>query len=336
MSNSPHRIRRLRYVVSTNSQEEAFAIRKSLRDRWSEELLSAIEGVFDEAVGSDRLLHLSKLEINLKVSSEGELMEVLPELIRQQLEEQLRWMKGETVPTTQAGAIEGEAIVPSNPFDSLLYYLQAGSLPWEVAYRRPSDIAVYLKETCRQQWPELRDRLRRQRETAPFYFRLLQFLPPEEVPDLVNAASEQIPQVWRTALVQLLTLVLAAKPEVFPQHPRWRLAAAIWSKSWPTRERSIVADLTALADSVLSSEEKEQFGELIASLPPLAAAILQPTTRRDSVPDRPLSASQAERDPGSALSEKERTSRRESDRDFPDLPSSPPMSKRQAGGESSS
>ncbi len=279
MPNLPHRIRRLRYLVSTSSQAEAFAIRKCLHDRYSEAVLPVLESVFDEMVSDDRAIHIPKLELHLKVTSEQELMEVLPELIQQQLREQLQSMNGETIATTEPEVVGQEVTTQQNQFDILLHYLHTGSVPWEAAHAATSDIAVDLKEACHQQWTQLLDYLRHQHEPTPFYFRLMQLIPVEEVLTLVNALSEPIPQAWRTAVVQLMTSVLASQPRIFNQHTQLQLTAAILSESCKRRESKVIPDFASIVDSVLSQQERNQLNDFIASLPASAAILFEQKKR---------------------------------------------------------
>lgn len=139
-----------------------------------------------------------------------------------------------------------ETTTQQNQFDILLHYLQTGSVPWEAAYASTLDIAVDLKETCHQQWTQLLDYLRHQHESAPFYFRLIQLIPVEELLTLVNALSEHIPQAWRTAVVQLMTSVLASESRIFNRHTQLQLAAAILSESWQRRESKVILTLPPL------------------------------------------------------------------------------------------
>ena len=283
MPNLTHRIRRLRYLVVTSNQTDALAIRKNLCDRSSEELLPVLARAFDENTSSDRVLHIPKLQLHLKVASEQDLMEMLPELIQQQLRDQLQSLNGETMLTTQSRVMGEEVTTEQNQFDILVYYLHGGSVPWQTAHASASDIAVELKETCQQQWSQLLDYLRHQDEPTTFYFRLLQLLPVEELLNRVNDLSELIPQEWRTAVLRLLTSILASQPGIFNRNTQLRLTAAILSESGKIRESNAIPNFASLVESILLPPEKNQFPDFIASLPASAAMLLgqkQKTARR--------------------------------------------------------
>ncbi|MGK7960967.1 contractile injection system tape measure protein [Crocosphaera sp.] len=275
MSNPPHRIRRLRYWLSTSSQTEAFALRKYLHDRFSEELLPVLESVFDEIANGDRVIHIPKLELHLKVTAEQELMEVLPELIQQQLKEQLQGINWPTIPTTQPEVVGQEATSQENQFATLVHYLQTGSVMWEIAHVRASEIAVDLRETYHQQRSQLLDYLRHQNESLSFYFRLLQLIPVEELPIIVNTLSERISHRWRTAVVELITSVLASRQSFFNRHTQLQLTAAILSESCNGRESNKIPDFAPILDNILSREQKKTINDFIASLPTSAAILFE-------------------------------------------------------------
>jgi len=90
MRNSPHRVRRQRWLVYVNSTRAAFDVRKRLRDDWQHLLLPAFEKSFDRIASDEEIIRIPKVELRFKVASEEKLTELLPELIDQQLTEQLR------------------------------------------------------------------------------------------------------------------------------------------------------------------------------------------------------------------------------------------------------
>ena len=83
MLNLPHRIRRLRWQVTTSTASDAFVIRKQLYDQWQDLLQTAFEKAFDEAADGKSSIHIPKIELNLKVTSQEELAKVLPDLLEQ-------------------------------------------------------------------------------------------------------------------------------------------------------------------------------------------------------------------------------------------------------------
>ncbi|WP_342375410.1 contractile injection system tape measure protein [Myxococcus stipitatus] len=89
MAPLPHRIRRQRWRVQTRTSEEAFAARQQVRDELEGVLLPAFERAFDEVAPGDGVVHLSRLELHLSIPGLEGLVERLPELLYQQVREQL-------------------------------------------------------------------------------------------------------------------------------------------------------------------------------------------------------------------------------------------------------
>jgi hypothetical protein len=189
MPNLPHRIRRLSYLVTTSNQTAAFSMRKSLHDRWQDTLMPAFESAFDEIANDDRVIHIPKLELHLKVTAEQDLLTILPELIRQQLTEQLSSIDWDLIPTN-SGMNWQTATAKQNQFATLLHYLQTGSLPWQSMQISPSEIAIKLQETCRDERSQLVSYLSNQVTTVAVYFRLFQLLSDSEIVAFVNTLSE--------------------------------------------------------------------------------------------------------------------------------------------------
>lgn len=268
MSNFPHRIRKLRCLVSTSSQE-AFAIRQFLHDSWQDTLIPAFESAFDEIVNRDRVIHIPKLELHLKVSSFPELLEVLPELIQQQIYEQL------------PQAIWEEATVQNNQFATLLHYLQTGSVPWQVAHASTLEIAVDLKETWRQQQSQLINYLSEQPQTAPFYFRLLQLLPKSEYFAVINTLLDRFPLAWRTTITEFIRFVLDTKQRRLNSYTQCRILALTLSECLNQAQQYNLPEFSDILDSVLSQAAIER-NAFIDLLPAPAALLFKPQPNSDS------------------------------------------------------
>jgi hypothetical protein len=281
MLNSSHRIRRLRCLVSTNSQTEAFAIRKSLHDRWQDSLLPVFERAFDEIARGDRTIHIPKLELRLKITSEQELMEVLPDLIEEQLRAQLQSINWQTIPTTQSEFIWQETTTEQDQFATLLQYLQIGSVPWQVAYTSASEIAVNLKEACHKERSQLLNYLSNQPETAPFYFRLLQLLPEAEFCVLINALSDKFSPEWRTAITEFINFVLNPQNNSLNQPTQWQLVAAILSECLRRSQQRISSDLSRIVAKIIAESGSEP-DAFFRSLPDAAAILFQPQLSYDN------------------------------------------------------
>ncbi len=275
MSNFSHRIRRLHCLVSTRSQTDAFAIRQSLHDRWQDILLPVFESTFDEVVGSDRIIHIPKLEFHLKVNSEQELLEMLPELIHQQLQEQLRSQDFTTIPLTkisQSGEVWRETTAQQNQFEILMHYLRTGALPWQVSYAQASDIAVDLKETCLQLRSQLVSYLSDRAETATFYFRLLQLLTRSQVIAMIDTRLDRLSAEWKITIMELIGFVSESTQIQVNQPMRSQLVAAILSKV--CSEQIPSHEFSRSLDRILTQAGIDR-QVLVDTLPEVSAALLQ-------------------------------------------------------------
>ena len=284
MPNLSHRIRRLCCLVSTRSQADAFAIRQSLHDRWQDILLPVFESKFDKIASSDRIIHIPKLELHLKANSEQELLDLLPELIHQQLAEQLRSLDLTTIPlptNSQSGEVWRETTAQQNQFEILMHYLRTGALPWQVSYASASDIAVDLKETCRQLRSQLISYLSDRAETVAFYFRLLQLLPRSQALAIIDPLLDRLSAEWKITIIEVIGFVSESTQIQLNQPMRSQLVAAILSGissgEIPRTEFSRSLD-RILTQAGIDSQV------LVDALPSVSAALFQTQSNFD----RPL------------------------------------------------
>ena len=290
MSNLPHRIRKLHCLVSTGSQTEAFAIRQNLHDRWQDTLLPAFENAFDEITGSDRIIHIPKLELHIKVTSEQELLDVLPELIQQQLKEQLQSINLQSISTTptQSGEVWQEITAQQNQFEILMHYLRRGSLLWQVSYASTSEIAIDLKETCRQQRSQLVTHLQNQPEIGAFYFRLFQLLPETEVLEICLALSDRFAPEWGAAITEFIRFVSTTGQRHLNQTTQWQLVADILSASLSQSPQQLRYNLSQPHFSRVVDKVISQLGinraDFLAFLPANALVLFQ-TQPNSNQPD---------------------------------------------------
>ncbi len=287
MTSLSHRIRRLRCLVSTSDQAEAFAIRQSLRDRWQDTILPVFEHAFDEISSSDRIIHIPKIELHVKITSNRELIEVLPELIQKQLNEKLQAIDVE-ISSNQQGFSTREATVSQAQFAILLHYLQTGSVPWQTAHAALSEITADLKKTCVKERSQLINHLNNQPETASFYFRLLQLLPVEELIAIVNILSDQFPLESKIAIIEFIRFVLA-KSNRLTRHTQWQVVATSLSESLKRSQQPRKVDFSKIFAEILSQSGIEP-NTFLAELPTTATTLFQP----QSPPANPLESRDSE------------------------------------------
>ncbi|GBO53444.1 hypothetical protein APA_1351 [Pseudanabaena sp. lw0831] len=266
-------------------------MRKNLRDRWQDTLIPVFESTFDEIAGSDRIIHIPKLELHIKVNSEQELLDILPELIQQQLQEQLRSLDLTTIPLTtisQSGEVLRETTAQQNQFEILMHYLQTGSLPWQASSASASEIAVDLKETCSNQRSQLINYLSNRAETAAFYFRLLQLLTRSQALAIIDPLLDRLSTEWKITIIEVMGFV-SESTQIQLNHPRRsQLVAAILSRV--SSEQIPSNGFSMSLDRILTQAGIDR-QVLVDALPSVTATLFQTQTNFDRPrPDPNLSA----------------------------------------------
>ena len=212
---SPHRIRRQRWELRTASADDAFAVRRQLRDAWEPELLPVFERAFDAAAGG-ATLRIPRIELRLAVASRAELEELLPGLIEAALAEQLR---DAMLPGLAAAR---EAASSADPFSTLVHYLRTGTLPWWGAGGSLAEAPAVLRRWCHEERGRVAAMAGAEGET--FCFRLLQLL--DDPLDLLPSA---VPSAWREAVARLMAPAGTLAPS---RYTRLRVAAALVARAF--------------------------------------------------------------------------------------------------------
>jgi len=282
-----HKIRSLRCKVLVGSTENGFAIRKHLRDHWQEWLLPVFQKGLDAVANGGRVLHIPKITLRIKVRSEKDLAERLPDLVSQQLTEQLQALManqpmshGETISWHRETVSWNERTEPQHRFDVLVHYLKTGSIRWEAVDAASSKIVSDLKETCREQCAQILEVFLNTRKTEAFTFRLFQLiLNSKELASLVETLSEQIPASYQAAIVEILISLLSDSQTCFSRQTCLKLAMAILHESvWQKenqKENNAVPDLFSVVKRELTYAEIQTLSLFIASLSPSSAMLFQ-------------------------------------------------------------
>ena len=130
---SAHRIRSQRWRVTARSQAQAFALRHQLREGLHQTLLPVFERAFDELAAKDEVLHLSRLELHVRVRESDRWMEGLAERLYQNIHERLgSLVRGEPEASRTATVLQ-RSPVGSSRLERLFRYLRSGLLPWPLA-----------------------------------------------------------------------------------------------------------------------------------------------------------------------------------------------------------
>jgi hypothetical protein len=261
-------------MVNTHSATEAFTIRQSLHHHWQELFLSACEAAFDEVSDGDSIIHIPKLELCVNVASEAELTKRLPELIQQQLHEQLQrldqleqaqeWIGGDR-PLLEWQQIPAQR----HEVDLLLHYLQTGSVVWQMTAAPPAEIAVTLRQSCHQHSAQLLDYLHHTSESAAFYFRLLQLLPQSDWLLLIQSLCATLPTDWSMVVEQILTVTLTVGQTWFtPYQQQQVIAEFLADRSQSIGTRTLPTGMVLLNQLLFQTSQSSQFYlELLQSIP---------------------------------------------------------------------
>jgi Contractile injection system tape measure protein len=212
MPNSLHRVRRLSWNVNTASASEAFALRVALGSGW-QDVLRVWDEVFDQTIrnysssDADPDIHIPKIELNVVVAPGVEILALLPELLRQQIQEQLLLVLGPS--SDRSNEFMGSELSSSRllPIDLLLHYLQTGSVHWTMAHLVPVELAHELRQIFNLHRAQLCQQLSVQPATASSYFRLFQLLGVAEREETMGVLVDNSPAEWRQELFKLIDFI---------------------------------------------------------------------------------------------------------------------------------
>lgn len=266
MNCAPHRIRSLRWQVEAGSTAEAFAWRSLLHDKGTGLLLPVLEQGLDETAGGEQVIHIAKLALSIRLNSLQELENSLSDTILAQIREQLQRL------TATAGSAEqtpdGEVTTTGRRgLEILLHYLKTGSLPWHAAGAASTEQTAILRDTCRDQWPQIVEHLKTVREEAPFHFRLLQLLSREQSALLIRALPDVIPPETAPSVMRCLELLLGEERERFSHCTSLNLMASILAESTAWRENPAPRSLLKAATAAVPPQERHLLELFIGALP---------------------------------------------------------------------
>ncbi|HWM89809.1 MAG TPA: contractile injection system tape measure protein [Thermoanaerobaculia bacterium] len=279
-----HRVRALRWQVQAGSQEEAFALRKRLRDDLHPVLLPAIDQAFD-AAAPDGVLRIPRLEIHLKIAAGDRFAELLAELIRLRLLELLRSAVS-TSETFELPLAFTRVTTEEENLQLLTRYLETGDLPWSAA---SSDRTAILDELRLAAARELEVILASpvSGNRVAFYFRLLQLVPEEEWVQVARAVASVDARHLGEALSEAVIALAGARS--VSRYSRLQLAAAALTAIGTIPDSNSAEEVTSILADVLS-KRREAVENLIVSLPEAVSAFfrlwLEGSTRHRELPPR--------------------------------------------------
>lgn len=226
MDKMAHRIFSQKWQIQADNPTQAFALRKQFREQWEGTLLPVFEKVFDERSVQDEVWHIPRLEVKLKVVNDTQLWKRIPEELYSQLSDQLKKrVRPSDEPATEEETLRRIAI-GQHRFESLIYYLENGNLPWDVNIASGKS-KVSLLTTIREQWPELVNYCQGTKPSKAFLFRLFQFLSAGEVIHLSNAVGSHLSQRSKEGVNTLIISLLHSGEHYFDRRTRNLLVATL-------------------------------------------------------------------------------------------------------------
>jgi hypothetical protein len=255
------------------------ALRKALRDQIDTTLLAAMERVFDKAGAQDKIIHVPKLHVRVRISGKDELAGELARGIEEELRTQLSTMvatagraslalqtgssgEGSTGRAGFAGlapagmdASAGEMTAsPQARARMLLHYLETGSLPWPLAQVDRAAAISELRDTASTDPSGVLDRLTGEPVFLParvaFWFRWLQLLPDERWPVLARAAAPSS-SGQGARLAEIIGALSGEQVGALSRYARLQLAAAAIARARRTGDLADVGELASIVLHVL-------------------------------------------------------------------------------------
>ncbi|MBS1911429.1 MAG: hypothetical protein JST22_05535 [Bacteroidetes bacterium] len=191
MPNAPHRIRRQRWVVKVPAEPGAFTVRQSMRHEMQDALHAAIERALDDAGVADEVLHLSHMELRLQLPSVRDLRSDLPDLVYQEMRQQLLTIVERDAAGERQDVVVGRHVLAVSELEVLLHYLRTGMLHWSAAGDSNPGTPARLADICRKELRRLAGMLRAGSAAAggnveAFLYRLMQLLSRDDAEEFVR------------------------------------------------------------------------------------------------------------------------------------------------------
>ena len=267
MVTSTHRIRKQQWLVSTTTANDAFTLRKQIRERLEDTLEPVFNRAFDEVSDNDQIIRLPKLEIKLKVKNDAELWENLPQALYEQLKIHLQNISNKDIDSPIA--ITENSIVPDqlHRFDILIHYLYKGFLPWYVHQLSALDSVEELKVTIQDQFDQLIEYLNNNKSEEAVFFRLFQLVPTNLIIGFIERLFKNSPLYGSEDLIILFARLFESTGSAIGQHSRLSIAATLASLSCNFSGHPDFAKLISEATNSLPEEKANDFHKLISSLP---------------------------------------------------------------------
>ena len=306
MGTLPHRIFRQKWQVNARSEEEAFGLRKQIREGWEENIVPIFERVFNEHSNGDEILYIPKLEFNLKVTGDSDLWETIREELYHQLSD-IIWLKevqsesrnlynqGSDIPWSKesqfkgrhsynqfsevpgsgqpltADLLAGESAmirIPAKQYhlEVLFHYLLFGNLPWQ-ENRQANEASAELLAAIREHMREITDYLHNYKVPHAFLFRLFQFLSDNEIILLSKDLCNHLSFSAKEELNNLIAALLQSGENDLNPHARKELLAVFVEAGIGHHPTYTIPDWFCMAENLVSSEKLDQLRKYCTMVP---------------------------------------------------------------------
>ena len=146
MTAGSHRIRRQCWQVRADSSAAALALRQTLRSGLDGALARAFERAFDALNLGERVLHLPRLTLSIRLQEGDDFIATLADLVEREVTERLQRLISD-----ETGQSSPRPVTPKTSWrEVLLAYLRDGTVPWHAATPQTTELLARLRESSRE------------------------------------------------------------------------------------------------------------------------------------------------------------------------------------------
>ena len=256
-----HRIRRQRLQLKATSQDDAFALRETVRARVAPAVTDALERVFDELGPDGDVVRIDHLAINIRLTGDAEEVNALEDVVLRQVRTQVSELLSPATRDPLRARVVREAGT-ADRFERLMRYIDDGRLVWSDVGGGRLALIDELAKTLDGRLDEVVERWNARQADARVgpMSRLLQLLPESEWPRVIALTA--------TSLAAALPALQSVIRSIANRHHRIALAAVVVvvAASGVRRMRMSSVDVSSVNDELES---------MLVELPPETRAFIR-------------------------------------------------------------
>lgn len=266
MSSLPHRISKQHWKVTTESADQAFALRQQLNEHWRETLLPIFDKAFTEYASGEDVLYIPKIEIKFKVAYGREIWENIARELYLQLSEILGH-RNQAVDGYSGNETE-KASIPVSLYrlEILLHYLHFGDLPRHSGLETEI-VSAQLQGTAHENRQEIAEYALFNQVSQPFLFRLFQLLSFGDVIRIMEDVTGHLSHAAKKELNLMLFALLNSDEYYFDRHTSLMLAAAFLQASISNSIRNNIPNWEEAASRILTEDKLEEVRKFLVLIP---------------------------------------------------------------------